>query len=123
MLEIKYIDGPWFGIHIDGITVKPNTNYVITYQYMIAEPDVTYMTSYVFIRGYNPNDNKGPGNGLGDINDATVGSKWMNSGSPTEWTTDEIAFKTNDSDKLGIDIRMIEDNHYYIDNFQLLEVR
>ena len=123
VLEIKYVDGEWFGIHIDAITVKPNTNYVITYQYMIADPEKDYMTSYVFIRGYNPNDDKGPGNGLGDIHDATVGSKWMNAGSNSEWSTDEISFKTNDSDKLGVDIRMINGNHYYIDNFQLLEVR
>ena len=130
VLEIQYLDkdgdpatkNEWFGIHIDGITVKPITNYVVTYDYMIAD-EVDYMTSYVFIRGYNPNDDKGPGNGLGDIHDATVGSKWMNAGSCVEWSTDEIAFKTNDSDKLGIDIRMIVDNHYYIDNFELFEVR
>ena len=122
VLEIQYVDGEWFGIHIDGITVKPNTNYVITYQYMIADP-VDYMTSYVFIRHYDPGNSKGEGNKLGDIHDASLTSKWMNAGSNSEWTTDEIAFKTNDSDKLGIDIRMIKDNHYYIDNFEMFEVR
>ena len=119
VLEFQYVQGEWFGIHLDGITVKPNTNYVVTYNFMIADP-VDYMTGYVFIRGLGAD---GSGNGLGDIHDTTLDSKWMNHGSNSEWDIDEISFKTNASDKLGIDIRAIKDNHYYIDNFQLLEVR
>ena len=133
VLEIKYTDkdgdpetkNEWFGINIPGITVKPNTNYVVTYQYMYGDPEAKKgsMTSYVFIRGYNPGYKDGDGNKLGDIYDAVLDSKWMNSGTGIEWSTDEISFKTNDSDKLGIDIRMLVGNHYFIDNFQLLEVR
>jgi len=127
VLEFEYRDmdgdpnttNEWFGIHIDGITIKPNTNYVITYDYMIAE-ELDYMTGYVFIRGQLAD---GSGNGLGDIHDEHIGSKWMNSGSCTEWSTDEISLKTNASDKLGIDIRAIVGNHYYIDNFEIYEVR
>ena len=119
VLEFQYVDGEWFGIHIDGITVKPNTNYVITYEYMIAD-EVDYMTGYCFIRGQLAD---GSGNGLGDIHDEHLASKWLNSGSNSEWTTEEISFKTNGSDKLGIDLRVIKNVHYYIDNFQLLEVR
>ena len=78
------------------------------------------MTGYVFIRGLGAD---GSGNGQGDIHDEHIGSKWMNNGSCTEWSTDEISLKTNDSDKLGIDIRAIVGNHYYIDNFEIYEVR
>ena len=119
VLEFKYVDGEWFGIHLDGIPVKANTNYVVTYNFMIAD-ESDYMTGYVFIRGLGAD---GSGNGLGDIHDTTLDSKWMNHGSNSEWDVDEISFKTNASDKLGIDIRAIKNNHYYIDNFQLLEVR
>lgn len=119
VLEFQYLTGQWFGIHLDGIEVKPNTNYVITYEYMIAEP-VDYMTGYCFIRSLGAD---GSGNGLGDIHDEHIASKWLNSGSNSEWTTEEISFKTNAGDKLGIDFRVIEGVHYYIDNIQLLEVR
>ena len=121
VLEFQYVDGEWFGIHIDAIEVKENTNYIITYEYMIAE-EVDYMTGYCFIRGLNPADD---GSHLGDgtIHDDHLASKWLNSGSNSEWTTEEISFKTNGSTKLGIDFRVIKDVHYYIDNIQLLEVR
>ena len=121
VLEFKYVDGEWFGIHIDAIEVKENTNYIITYEYMIAA-EVDYMTGYCFIRGLNPSDD-GAHLGDGTIHDDHLASKWLNNGSNSEWTTEEISFKTNSSTKLGIDFRVIKDVHYYIDNIQLLEVR
>lgn len=119
VLEFQYLEGEWFGIHLDGIEVKPNTNYVVYYDYMIADP-VDYMTGYCFIRSLGAD---GSGSGQGDIYDEHIASKWLNSGSNSEWTTEEISFKTNDGDKLGIDFRVIKGVHYYIDNIQLLEVR
>lgn len=127
VLEFQYVDkdgdpstkNEWFGIHIDGITVKPNTNYVISYEYMIAEP-VDYMTGYFFINFLAAD---GSGNGLGDIHDEHSASKWLNSGSNSEWTTEEISFKTNASDKLGLDLRVIVGVHYYVDNIRMYEVR
>lgn len=131
VLEFKATDPEkdyWNGIHLDGITVKPNTNYVISYDYMIADPgmiadpDTAYMTTYFFIR-FQAAD--GSGNGMGDIYDETPASKWMNNGDkcPGEWVTETISFKTNASDKLGLDLRVMHGNHYYLDNIEMYEVR
>ena len=120
VLEFQYVDGEWFGIHIDGIIVKPNTNYVISYDYMIADPEKEYMTGYFFVNFLAAD---GSGTGLGDIHDEHSASKWLNSGYRDKWTTEEITFKTNASDKLGLDIRVIEGVHYYIDNIEMYEVR
>ena len=120
VLEFQYVDGEWFGIHIDGIIVKPNTNYVISYDYMIADPEKEYMTGYFFVNFLAAD---GTGTGLGDIHDEHSASKWLNSGYRDKWTTEEITFKTNASDKLGLDIRVIEGVHYYIDNIEMYEVR
>lgn len=118
VLEFKYLNGQWQGIN-QTITVKPNTNYVLEYEYKIAE-DVDFMTGYCFLRGLAAD---GTGTGDGSINDAVLGSIYLNVGSQDAWTTDRISFRTNDSDKLGIDFRVIEGVHYYIDNVRLVEVR
>ena len=121
VLEFQYVDGEWFGIHIDGIDVKPNTNYVISYDYKIADPEKDYMTGYFFIRGF-VGDGSGDGSGSGSYCDDHLASKWLNSGSTTEWTREEISYKTN-GDKLGLDLRVIKGVHYYIDNIEMYEVR
>ncbi len=118
VLEFKYINKYWQGIN-QTITVKPNTNYVLEFDYKIAA-DTDYMTGYCFLRGLAAN---GSGTGDGSVNDAVLGSVYLNVGSRTEWTTDRISFRTNDSDKLGIDFRTIADVHYYIDNVRLVEVQ
>jgi hypothetical protein len=91
----------------------------LTYKYRIAE-DVDFMTGYCFIRGLSE---AGTGTGLGDINDSVLGSTYLNVGSSEEWTTDTYIFRTNGSDKLCIDFRVIEGVHYYIDDVQLVELR
>ena len=74
-------------------------------------------------------DGSGSGTSDGTIYDDIVASKWLNSGSNSEWTTEEISFKTNKDQNgadvvyLGIDFRVIKNVHYYIDNVRLLEVR
>ena len=119
VLEFEHLTTSWNGINQSGITVKPNTSYKVTYTYRIANGS-EYMNGYCFIRGLGAD---GKGNGLGDINDAVLASKYLNTGSPTEWTTEEIIFKTNDSDKLGIDFRTVPGVHYYIDSVTLVENR
>lgn len=118
VLEFKYLNGQWQGIN-QTITVKPNTNYVLEFEYKIAA-DANFMTGYCFLRGLDGNGN---GTGDGSIYDAVLGSVYLNVGSKDEWTTDRITFRTNESDKLGIDFRTIEGVHYYIDNVRLVEVR
>ena len=119
VLEFAYTGKDWFGLNQSGIEVKPNTNYKVTYKYKIAEP-VDFMTGYCFIRGLGAD---GSGNGEGDINDAVLTSKYLNVGSNSEWTTEEIIFKTNGGTKLGIDFRVVEGVHYYIDSVTLTEIR
>ena len=58
-----------------------------------------------------------------EIYDEVITSKYLNTGSSTEWTTEEIIFKTNTGTKLGIDFRVIEGVHYYIDSVTLTEIR
>lgn len=118
-MELAYLTTEYNGISQDGIEVKPNTNYKVTYKYRIAN-GADSMTGYCFIRGLGAN---GEGNGQGDIYDNVITSKYLNVGSPTEWTTEEITFKTNDSTKLGIDFRTIKGVHYYIDSVTLTEIR
>ena len=118
MLEFKYLNQQWQGIN-QTITVKPNTNYVLEFEYKIAA-DVDFMTGYCFLRGLAAD---GTGTGDGSVNDAVLGSIYQNVGSREEWTTDRISFRTNNSDKLGIDFRVIPGVHYYIDNIRLVEVR
>ena len=119
VLELEYLSSQWQGIYQAGITVKPNTNYKLTYKYRIAS-DADFMTGYCFLRGLSAT---GSGNGLGDIDDNVLGSTYLNVGSSEEWTTDTLMFRTNDSDKLCIDFRVIAGVHYYIDDVQLIEIR
>lgn len=127
VLEFQYVANEWNGIHVDALELKANTNYVINYDYMIAE-ELDYMTGYCFIRSY-VGDGSGSGTSDGTIYDDIIASKWLNSGSCTEWTTEEISFKTNkhidggDIVYLGIDFRVIKGVHYYIDNVRVFEVR
>ena len=118
VLEFKYLNSQWQGIN-QTVTVKSNTNYILEYDYKIAA-DTDYMTGYCFLRGLAAN---GSGTGDGSVNDAVLGGTYLNVGSRTEWTTDRISFRTNNSDKLGIDFRTIEGVHYYIDNIRLIEVQ
>ena len=124
--------GDWSGIHMDGITVKPNTGYTLTLKYKIA-PDALFeydvsdqinkMSGYLFIRGLDAN---GKGSGLGDIYDETLASPYMLAGSKLEWTEDKVEFKTNESDKLCLDFRAVSylgvPVHYYIDSIELYEM-
>jgi len=125
--------GDWSGIHLDGITVKPNTQYRMVIKYKIA-PDSIFadeestetnkMSGFLFVR-YQEAD--GTGNGLGDFEDGQETAYYMLSGSKNEWREDGGTFKTNASDKLGLDLRthaLAGNNpvHYYIDSIQLFEV-
>ena len=131
--------GEWSGIHLDGITVKPNTSYTLKLKYKIApdslfaqqgaeggytESDETHkMSGYLFIRGIGAD---GSGNGLGDIYDESIACPYMLKGSTVEWRTDDVTFRTNDSDKIGLDLRAVQylgvPVHYYIDCIELYEV-
>ena len=126
----------WSGIHMDGIQVKANTTYKLTLKYKIA-PDSLFaqegnvvsdetnkMSGYLFLRYLGAT---GKGTGLGDLYDESESALYMLSGSTTEWTEDSIIFKTNESDKLGLDFRAVKFGtvpiHYYIDSIELYEVK
>ncbi len=123
----------WFGIHMDGITVKPNTQYEFKVTYKIA-PDALFkyeestnankMSGYLFVRG---KDAEGNGSGDGDINEKELTQLFMYKGSKEEWREDSTVFKTNDSGKVCIDLRAVAFNgvpvHYYIDSIELYEVK
>ena len=122
----------WSGIHMDGITVKPNTQYKLVLKYKIApdawfaydeSDEVNKMSGYLFVRHIKED---GTGTGLGDLYDESPVSTYMLRGSKNEWREDKIEFKTNASDKLGLDFRAVSylgvPIHYYIDSIQLYEV-
>jgi len=122
----------WSGIHMDGITVKANTPYKLVLKYKIApdalfaydeSDEVNKMSGYLFIRGLGSD---GKGSGLGDIYDETLASPYMLRGSKLEWREDSVTFKTNESDKLGLDFRAVKFGdvpiHYYIDSIELYEI-
>jgi hypothetical protein len=123
----------WFGIHMDGITVKPNTQYEFKVTYKIA-PDALFkyeestnankMSGYLFVRGKGAD---GSGSGDGDINEKELAQLYMTQGSKNEWREDSTIFKTNDSGKVCIDLRAVAFNgvpiHYYIDSIELYEVK
>ncbi len=124
--------GDWSGIHLDGIDVKPNTQYKIVLKYKIAPDalfefdesgDVDKMSGYLFLRGL---DADGKGTGLGDLYDESVGALYLLRGSKKEWREDSLSFKTNESSKLGLDLRAVQwagvPVHYYIDSIELYEV-
>lgn len=123
----------WFGIHMDGITVKPNTQYEFKVTYKIA-PDAFFkyeestnankMSGYLFVRGKGAD---GSGSGDGDMNEKELAQLFMTQGSKNEWREDSAIFKTNDSGKVCIDLRAVAFNgvpiHYYIDSIELYEVK
>lgn len=128
------------GIYMEGIDVKPNTQYKLVLKYKIA-PDALFafdvsdqvnkMSGYLFIRGAGPNGEgwdgaSTPATYKGDIYDASIGELFMLNGSKNEWREDSRTFKTNDSGKLGLDFRAVKFGdvpvHYYIDSIQLYEV-
>ena len=119
VLDLQYTGKEWFGLYAMGIEVKPNTNYKVTYQYKLAK-DATSKSGYCYVRGVDVN---GTGNGTGDINDGKLSAAWMNQGNTEEWTTEQMIFRTNSSGIVGIDFRVIQGLHFYIDNVTLTEIR
>ena len=117
-LELDYGSSEWQGTNQPAITVKPNTNYVLTYYYMHATDD-TANNCYCFVRGMTATS----GDGSGTIYDEVVASAYMNGGNVGEWKKETITFRTGDSDKLGIDFRVVKDTHTYIDDVELYEVQ
>ncbi|MBQ4332151.1 MAG: hypothetical protein IJC33_00010 [Clostridia bacterium] len=110
-------DQEWFGFNQPGITVKPNTNYKITYKYKnIGES----ASAYCFIRTL---DSAGNGTGDGTIYDAQPESKYLNLPKDGEWHEDVITIRTGETDKLGIDFRVIKGSDFYVDDIVLVEVR
>ena len=118
-LELDYGSTEWQGVNQPAITVKPHTNYVLTYYYKNA-PDDTANNCYCFVRGVTAD---GKGDGSGTIYDEVVTSAYMNGGSTTEWKKETLIFRTGDSDKLGVDFRVVKGTHVYIDDVELYEVQ
>lgn len=134
VLEFKKNSGgsDWSGIHLDGIDVKPNTQYKIVLKYKIASDaefaydesdEVNKMSGYLFLRYLGAD---GEGTGLGDLYDDSETALYMLRGSKNEWREDSAIFKTNESGKLGLDFRAVSylgvPVHYYIDSIELYEV-
>lgn len=109
-LELDYGTVEWQGVYQPTITVKPNTNYTLTYYYKNAADD-TANNCYCFVRG---------GNGTIDASDI-IGQAYMNGGSTTQWRQETISFRTGNSDKLCIDFRVVVGTHVYIDDVELYE--
>ena len=113
----------WYGVHLDDVIVKPNTQYELKVTYKIA-PDALFkydesteahkMSGFCIVRG-------------GDFNGDELAQTYMLSGSKKEWRTDAIVFKTDDSGQVCIDLRAVAYNgtpiHYYIDSIELYEVK
>lgn len=112
-----YNGSEWFGFNQPGITVKPNTNYKISYKYLNVG---VCPSAYCFIRTLDAN---GDGNGKGDIHDAQPAAKYLNAKQDGEWHEDVITVRTGETDKLGIDFRVIKDSDFYVDDIGLYEVR
>lgn len=110
-LELDYGTNEWEGVYQPTITVKPNTNYTLTYYYKHAADD-TANNCYCFVRS-----------GDGSINGEIIGQAYMNGGNTTEWKKETISFRTGGSDKLCIDFRVVAGTHTYIDDVELYEVQ
>lgn len=110
-LELDYGSSEWQGIYQPTITVKPNTNYTLTYYYKHAADD-TANNCYCFVRG-----------GDGSINAEIIGQAYMNGGNTTDWRKETISFRTGDSDKLCVDFRVVAGTHTYIDDVELYEAQ
>ena len=107
----------WFGFNQPGITVKPNTNYKVTYKYKNVGESAS---AYCFIRTLEANGN---GTGDGTIYDGQPASKYLNAKKDGEWHEDVITFRTGETDKVGIDFRVISGSDFYVDDIVLVEVR
>ena len=111
-LELKYGSVEWQGVYQPTVTVKPNTNYTLSYYYKHAADD-TANNCYCFIRG---------GDGSIDATDI-IGQAYMNGGQSYEWKKETITFRTGDSNKLCIDFRVVAGTHTYIDDVELYEAQ
>lgn len=111
-LELDYGSGEWEGVYQQAITVKPNTNYTLTYWYIHAADD-TANNTYCFVR---------EGDGTIYATDI-IGQAYMNGGNKTEWRQETISFRTGDSGKLCIDFRVVAGSHTFIDDVELYEAQ
>ena len=110
-LELDYGSVEWQGVNQPSITVKPNTNYILTYYYMHASDD-TANNTYCFVRG---------GSTIDEPN--IIGQAYMNGGNVGTWRQETISFRTGDITQLCIDFRVTAGSHTYIDNVELYEMQ
>ena len=111
-LELKYGSGEWQGVYQPSITVKPNTNYTLTYWYIHASDD-TANNCYCFVRG-----------GDGSINSTNIiGQAYMNGNNKTEWRQETINLLSDENGKLCVDFRVVKGTHTYVDDVELYEVQ
>ena len=109
-LELDYGSAEWEGVYQVLSTVKPNTNYTLTYWYNHAADD-TANNTYCFVRP-------------GDIYNGTIiGQAYMNGGNTAEWKQETISFRTGDTTTLCIDFRVVAGTHTYIDDVELYEMQ
>ena len=109
-LELDYGSFEWEGVYQGNVTVKPNTNYTLTYWYKHAADD-TANNTYCFVRP-------------GDIyNETIIGQAYMNGGNTAEWKQETISFRTGDTTTLCIDFRVTAGSHTYIDDVELYEAQ
>ena len=109
-LELDYDSGEWQGVYQGNVTVKPNTNYTLTYWYKHAADD-TANNTYCFVRE-------------GDVySESILGQAYMNGGNTNEWQQETISFRTGDTTTLCIDFRVIAGSHTYIDDVELYEAQ
>lgn len=109
-LELDYGSVEWEGVYQQAITVKPNTNYTLTYWYKHAADD-TANNAYCFVRP-------------GDIyNSNIIGQAYMNGNAYTEWRQETISFRTGDTTTLCIDFRVVAGTHTYVDDVELYEAQ
>lgn len=109
-LELDYGSTEWQGVNQVSISVKPNTNYILTYYYKHAADD-TANNCYCFVR-------EG-----GTIDGTIIGQAYMNGGNTTEWRQDTISLRTGDTTTLCIDFRVVAGTHTYIDDVELYEMQ
>ena len=108
-LELDYGTNEWQGVYQSVVSVKPNTNYTLTYWYIHASDD-TANNCYCFVRD------------SGSINDPDIiGQAYMNGGNTTEWKKETVQIRTGDTDTLCIDFRVVAGTHTYIDDVELYE--
>ena len=108
-LELDYGSAEWQGMY-QSVSVKPNTNYVLTYWYKYATDTATKNT-YCFVRE-------------GHIHGSNIiGEAYMNGNAYTEWRQETIQFRTGDTTTLCIDFRVVAGTHTYIDDVELYEVQ